>query len=166
MKIKKLISVIILVVSIILNIVLLSTDIFKGTYTAKTSTEKLSLRFYDNTFTLIGEDDTYSLYTYGFSQYVKKSKYKNSPTNVKLNYDAVILHRANASSSGSSSYLRFDKKNIFCLSYKEGYLSAQSVKNFYCYPAIFLQVLYIVLIISSTSYLVYQYKKAKLLKKN
>ncbi len=168
-KIKKIIPIVVLVVSLILNIILLTTDVFKGKYTAKSNTNKFSLRFYDNTFTLIGEEDTYNLYTYGFFEYIQQSKYKTSPTSIDLKHDAVILHRADTTSSGSSSYLRFDKKTIFCLSYQGGYLNSEYIGNFYCYSAIFLQIFYAVLIISSASYLIYHNankRKSKNLKTN
>ncbi len=129
----------IIVVSLVLNIVLLSTNIFKGKYNAKKSD--------GNTTTIIFYDNTYSMGSRnGFFLYQKLSDYNQSPTNMTLEKDCIVL--LGTTTWESDTYYLY-RNSVFHLSYAGRGVSSIKDMNFYCPTAIFLQVLYLLLILSA-----------------
>lgn len=143
--IKNMVAGIILVICIILNVVLLASDIYKGTYygSYESNNQKSNLyelTIYDNTFTLIEirNGETVSrLYGFYAVDTVPNGEQK-----------FAILQYSNTSIQNSS----YEIKSVFVL-------KASDTLNLYCYWAIFCQVLYGMLILSSLLYLIISNRK-------
>lgn len=110
----------IFIVCIIANIVMVTADVFHGTYSGITSDNtKLEITFYNNTF-------TQKVYRNGDLQDNKFGFYSST----EYNNEQYI----NLSFTNTSYVESYKRKNVFILEYKESL--------FHCSTAIFLQVLY------------------------
>ena len=148
-KITVLICILIIIVSIILNVILLSTKVFRGSYTAQDSSgKKITITFYDNTYSMGNR--------MGFYYYQSLSDYTYSSTNKKLEKDCIIL-LGDTNMELDTYYLY--KNSVFHLSYAGWGNSSINGMKFYCSVAIFLQVLYPILIIISIVLIVLIYMK-------
>lgn len=154
-KITVVICILIIIVSIILNIVLLSTKVFKGSYTAHDKNgNTITIIFYDNTYTL-DRGSRYDKET-GFYHYQALSDYNQSPTSKNLEKDCILL--LSSTSFESDTYYLY-KDSVFHLSYAGWGNSSIEDMEFYCGQAIFLQVLFPTLIVASIGIIVLIYKK-------
>ena len=142
-KIINIISAFLIIISIILNIMLLTTKLFHGTYTANidstSSPYKLTqkLRIYDNSYTLTTiENDKYAAIEVGFYIYMPKSKYNKTPTSKDIKYDSIALLEFSDYSHDQLLY----RRSVFRLTY-ETYDYSQNephIVSYYCKIAIFL----------------------------
>lgn len=136
--------ILVIIVSLILNIVLLSANIFKGKYKAKDSD--------GNTITIIFYDNTYSMESRnGFFLYQKLADYNQTPTSMTLKKDCIVL--LGTTTWESDTYYLY-RDSVFHLSYAGRGNSSIKDMDFYCPSAIFLQVLYPLLILLSVVVLV------------
>lgn len=115
----------ILILTVILNIVLLATPVFKGTYTFENNGQDSKIIFYDNTYT--------HNYDFGFYQYVKKGSAEN------VEYNSVILN----SCKNSNSNFVYKRDSVFALIRT---INQETSETYICGVAVFLQVLYLFLI--------------------
>lgn len=137
--ILKIALVFVFLLCLVLNIVLLCTPVFRGTY----SNDKMSMTFYENTYT-----NEYNL-TKGFL--FRTGFYYNYVDNQKdKNY--IIL----TENQGKYYFIR---KSVFCI---EGETYTYTGEKLYCKPAIALQVIYpVVGVASIVSFVVIQLKDKK-----
>lgn len=116
-------------ICLVLNIALLLSDVFKGTYSAKIDNlTRVEIRFYDNTFT----QTEYHQQQNGGRRY---GFYSCVEDNILLQYN------------GDTNSYRYTRENVFKLVNESG-------KKYYCVTAVFLQVLYIIDYLASTIILV------------
>lgn len=147
-KIMNTAATIVLLISIILNIALLCTDVFHGTYKFSDDEYDYEIIFFDNTYS----SNTYIKYNhsslagsfhagdlvssgFGFYQYIPKAKYNDAE------YNTIILE--SKKSTGNSKYKR---NSVFSFTYAP---DSKNETTYTCYTAIFSQVLYGVLILAS-----------------
>lgn len=144
-------------ISIILNILLLTTPVFNGTYTANeerinkaeynttTTNYKWKIVFYNNTYTNTFTTDN-QLYgvNVGFYAFIPKSKYKKTSTNIDLEHDVILLKQ-----NGTQDTLMY-RHSVFKLS-----VVSNDKINYYCNFAIFLQVILCIIYVGSTASLIY-----------
>lgn len=164
------ISVLILLLSIILNIVLLCTDVFRGRYTCSDEKYRYEITFYDNTFAKetrvkksFSQFDglfnvTYKAgqlvgYDYGFYQYIKSSEYKDAE------YNTIIL---DSSRYSSSTLYRYTRNSVFSFTYE----TKNNKETYTCGVAVFLQVLYALLIVCCIITIILVTKKNKATEKD
>ena len=151
-KIKTASCVFVLILTLILNIVLLSTNVFQGTYQNTSVGAKITL--YDNTynFDILGER-TYSFRERGFFGYYELNKMPTRYSDFKNDLLTLVPNGKN-----DSSHI-FERKNVFCISlYDSSSLSIEG-QNFYCGEAIALQVVYAVLMLVSIIVLFVEYRE-------
>lgn len=147
-KIAVCVSILLIFVSVILNISLLSTKVFKGKYVGHNENESsYTIYFYDNTYTLNNKS--------GFFLYQSISDYEQNPTNKHLEKDCIVL--LDSTGWESNTYYLY-KESVFHLSYAGFGNSSIKNMNFYCFEAIFLQILYSALILVSIITLILIYK--------
>lgn len=115
----------VLILTVILNIVLLATPIFKGTYTFENNGQNSKVIFYENTYT--------HNYDFGFYQYVKKGSAEN------VEYNTVILN----SCKNSNNDVVYKRDSVFALI---RIVNGKETDTYICGLAVFLQVLYLFLI--------------------
>lgn len=141
-KLGAIIAAIVAAIFIILNIVLLTTPVFKGTYVYRDSESKTNynIRFYDNTYTYSirksGSID--SNFEYGFYSYVPKYL----PLDVE--FDSIVC-----------TEMVFERNSVFSLSI------ANSDNTYYCAGAICLQVFYGIVILAGAVITILLIKKEK-----
>jgi len=124
------ISVIAIVASIIFNIILLSTNVFNGTYTATIEGKQYSISFDKFSYREEAQENgKLILSDYGFYQYFEA----NSIRDTTLDHNMVALNSMRWNSSET-----LDRASVFCL--KDTY-NGQVQATYYCASAIFLQVL-------------------------
>lgn len=135
---------VIIVVAFILNMVLLCTDVFNGTYSATLQNgENVAVKFYDNTFTYIEEKNgKYETYSVGFYKYFDANK--NKSTSSEDTEDRIFLILS-SDDNYFQKYMTFQRKSVFCISDQIYYDGNSQDVSFYCTMAILLQVLYIIL---------------------
>ena len=134
---------VLIIVTIILNIVLLYTDIYQGTYYSVITKDDTSsyrnteIRFYENTYDYkIYENSQVILYSQGFYRYISKDESDTAP------YNAVILVDLERD---------FERFNVFVI---------QDDKAIYiCGFAVFLQLLYAVLIVGPIVLIIFLIRK-------
>lgn len=154
-KIITTIALIVIVIAVILNIVLLCTDVFQGKYKCSDDKYDYEITFFDNTYS----ENTYIKFNqsslsgsfragdlvssdFGFYQYIPQSKYSEAE------YNTLILSSRKGTSHGSSKYKR---NSVFSFTYAP---DSKNTTTYTCYTAIFLQVLYGVLILASIAVIV------------
>ena len=147
------ISILILLAAIILNIVLLCTNVYKGTYESIDDKYRYTFTFYDNTFTA----NTYQngqlvRQNYGFFQCVKATEYQEAE------YDTLIL---NYSKSNNSTPCR--RNSVFSFT---TYPNTSYGQTYTCQSAILLQILYALLIICCIIAIILVTKKNKATEKD
>lgn len=143
-KIITAIALIVIIIAVILNIVLLSSDIFKSTYTYRDGNSITKITFYDNTYTSITTERMQITGTnLGFYQYIPKVKYKETE------YDTLILQSVKGNSVG------YRRNSVFSFTYAP---DSENEETYTCGVAIFLQVLYILLILGSIIFLLVYHK--------
>lgn len=140
--ILKIALVFVFLLCLVLNIVLLCTPVFRGTY----SNDKMSMTFYENTYTT--EYKSTTAFHSGFYNYIG---------NVNNKKYVTILDNVNEDIINEHTLVR---ESVFCLdvssyTYKQG-------EKLYCKPAIALQVIYpVVGVASIVSFVVIQLKDKK-----
>ena len=126
-KVIVLSSIFVLILTIALNIVLLTTPIFKGTYTYEKNNQIKKIVFYDNTYSFD--------FDFGFYEYVSKNSNEN------IDYNLVVFN--SCKNNNSFSYRR---NSVFTLTKT---LNNNKVEKYTCYTAIFLHIIYVYLSIAS-----------------
>lgn len=153
----------VLSISVVLNIALLCTDVFQGTYKFSNEKYNYEIIFFDNTYsenhyikynytnlsgTFQAGDLVYS--NYGFFQYIPKEKYS------KATYDTIILEHKRENTSGSISYKR---NSVFSFTYAP---DSENAETYICITAVWLQVLYAFLILGSLIFILIYYNRVAL----
>ena len=153
MKIKQkiviAIAAIVLVISVVLNITLLCTDIFDGTYTKFKNGYSTKITFFDNTYSSVSQKNGQITSTdFGFYQYIPSSKYN------KAEYNTLILE-----SNKSNSSTGYKRNSVFSITYAP---DGEDAVTYTCSTAIFLQVLYALLILGSMIFILIYYNRVAL----
>ena len=127
---------------VILNICLLTTDIYCGTYVYKNGSEKVEITFSDNTYvrSYYGEEIQFNRYSGGFYKYIPKYEIKDSIIYDDLKKDNIIITGSSVLGEGI-----YEKNSVFSIS--DCFVDEKSEKTYICNEAVFLQVLYGILII-------------------
>ena len=155
-KITKILCVVIFVLSLILNISLLTSDVYEGKYVAKYGKEdtyKTTVEFDGGAYTVYKWNKTEGRlikFTAGFYFcYGEKNKV------IELQDRAYVV--------SSSSYYEhtLNRNSVFCLTLHNGEGLVPEDTKLYCYEAIFLQVLYLGLITASVVLYVVERKKCE-----
>lgn len=165
-KVVSILTVLVLIITVILNIILLCTDVFHGTYKGSGERYKYEISFNENTFSskiIVNKDfsnieGTFTVTykagqivasEYGFYQYLNKKNSNN------LEYNTIIL---DAKSTGNYPSLASNFKRNSVFSFTSSPDSNNAI-TYTCGLAIFLQVIYSVLIAIAITTLIIVYKK-------
>ncbi len=145
-KVKIVINIIlglIIVIAFILNMVLLTTDVYKGCYKGDLpNSNTVEIYLYDNSYTYIElKNGQYQRYKVGLFEFIEASKYKQTPTSKDFSEDTIIL----LDSDNDRGYKYLQRKNVFCICGVYWENNDEVDVNYYCGMAIFLQVLYVLL---------------------
>ena len=144
-KIVRVISVCILLLTIILNIVLLSTKVFKGKEYVCKEESVWRYCFYQNTYYLGREyNNKIVFWKNGFYTYESAKEIKKNHQNSNIKHDQVWV--SDGSSTGVKPLYRC---SVFKFMDKDQ--PTADTKYYYCGFAIFLQVLYIIIMLASIS---------------
>lgn len=148
-KIVIAIASIILAISVIFNIVLLSSDVFQGNYSHNEDGDITKITFFDNTYSSVSQKNGQITSTnFGFYQYIPSSKYKEAQ------YDTLILV-----SNKSNSSTGYKRNSVFSFTYAP---DSEDAVTYTCGTAIFLQVLYALLILGSMIFILIYYNRVAL----
>lgn len=161
-KIILIIAALVFVLAVILNITLLCTDVFPGTYRYSDDAYIYKIEFFDNTYSeklyaKHSQNDGYSFVKKGdvvssqsgFYQYIPKHKYSEAE------YNTLILEPITGNGSGSGQCKR---NSVF--SFTAASVMDDSEATYTCGTAIFLQVFYALLMAASIAlFAVYRPKK-------
>lgn len=141
-------SIFVLVLSIVLNIVLLTEGVFHGVYTNKQPDYIEKITFYNNTFSYESEvESEISRTDYGFYQYIPKSKDNSAQKNVLVLYSAKY----------ESSETIYTRNSVFSFTLE---LNNQKI-TYVCKGAIALQIFYALLIAASATTIILFIKKQR-----
>lgn len=148
----------VIALAIIFNIVLLRTDVYNGAYSATLPNgERAIVTFYDNTYTYIEQNNgRYETYNVGFFKYFYASKFEQSSTQ-----ENEILLILSSDDNYFSKYMYFKRNSVFCISKQFNNKDGNQIVSYYCSTAIFLQVLYALLVILAIIILVLFNRKFK-----
>lgn len=132
-----------IIVAFILNIVLLSTDVYKGCYKGDLPNgNTVEIYIYENSYTYIElKNEQYQRYKVGLFEFIEARKYKQTSTSKEFSEDTLIL----LDSNNDSGYKYLQRKSVFCISGEYWGNSDKVDVNYYCGMAIFLQVLYVLI---------------------
>lgn len=144
-KIARVVCVCVLFLTIILNIVLLSTKVFKGKEYICKENGVWSYCFYQNTYSVKYEyNNEIVVWENDFYKYVSAKEIKKSYHNVNIKHDYVWVNDGT----------KVENKALYrCSVFKfmDKDQPTADTKYYYCGFAIFLQVLYIIIMLASIS---------------